>query len=134
LATPQNITLHLKNMYDDGELIESATCKVFLQVQNEGGRSVQRQQKHYNLDAVIAVGYRVNSQRATQFRIWATATLKEFIIKGFVLDNERLKQGKDFGRYYFDELLARIREIRADEKRFYQKIKDLFFSAKIIRS
>lgn len=125
-TTPQNITIHLKNIFSEGELDENSTCKDFLQVQQEGARTVNRNQKFYNLDAVIAVGYRVNSKQATQFRIWATQTLKEFIIKGFVLDDERLKQGKDFGRDYFDELLARIRDIRASEKRFYQKVRDLF--------
>mgnify|MGYP002621885905 CR=1 FL=1 len=125
-TTPQNITIHLKNIFSEGELYENSTCKDFLQVQQEGARAVNRNQKFYNLDAVIAVGYRVNSKQATQFRIWATQTLKEFIIKGFVLDDERLKQGKDFGKDYFDELLARIRDIRASEKRFYQKVRDLF--------
>ena len=125
-TTSQNITLHLKNIYIDNELDEIATCKDFLQVQIEGNRKVERTQKFYSLDAVIAVGYRVNSKQATAFRIWATNTLKEFIIKGFVLDDERLKQRKTFGKDYFDELLQRIREIRASEKRFYQKIKDLF--------
>ena len=125
-TTSQNITLHLKNIYIDNELDEIATCKDFLQVQIEGNRKVERTQKFYSLDAVIAVGYRVNSKQATAFRIWATNTLKEFIIKGFVLDDERLKQGKTFGKDYFDELLQRIREIRASEKRFYQKIKYLF--------
>ena len=125
-TTPQNITLHLKNIYSEGELDENSTCKDFLQVQQEGKRTVNRNQKFYNLDTVIAVGYRVNSKQATQFRIWATQTLKEFIIKGFVLDDERLKQGKVFGKDYFDELLARIRDIRSSEKRFYQKVRDLF--------
>ena len=125
-TTTQNITLHLKNIYFEGELDENSTCKDFLQVQIEGNREVERVQKFYSLDAVIAVGYRVNSKQATAFRIWATQTLKEFIIKGFVLDDERLKQGKNFGKDYFDELLHRIREIRTSEKRFYQKIKDLF--------
>ena len=125
-TTTQNITLHLKNIYLEGELEEEATCKEYLQVQLEGNREVERNQKFYALDAVIAVGYRVNSKQATAFRIWATHTLKEFIIKGFVLDDERLKQGKSFGKDYFEELLHRIREIRASEKRFYQKIRDLF--------
>lgn len=125
-TTPQNITLHLKNIFEDKELDIEATSKDFLQVQTEGTREVNRKLTFYNLDAVIAVGYRVNSKQATQFRIWATNTLKEYIIKGFVLDDERLKQGKDFGKDYFDELLARIRDIRASEKRFYQKIRDLF--------
>ena len=96
-------------------------------VQKEGQRQVSRNMEFYNLDAIIAVGYRVNSYQATQFRIWATKTLKEFIIKGFVLDDERLKQGKTvFGRDYFEELLERIREIRASERRFYQKITDIY--------
>ena len=96
-------------------------------VQAEGGRNVKRKTEFYNLDAIIAVGYRVNSYQATQFRIWATKTLREFIVKGFVLDDERLKQGKQiFGRDYFDELLERIREIRASERRFYQKITDIY--------
>lgn len=125
-TTPQNITLHLKNIFEDKELDIEATSKDFLQVQTEGTREVNRKLTFYNLDAVIAVGYRVNSKQATQFRIWATNTLKEYIIKGFILDDERLKQGKDFGKDHFDELLARIRDIRASEKRFYQKIRDLF--------
>lgn len=125
-TTPQNITLHLKNIFQEQELDPISTCKESLQVQQEGNRTIQRSQKFYNLDAVIAVGYRVNSKQATQFRIWATKTLKEYIIKGFVLDDERLKQGRSFGKDYFDELLARIRDIRASEKRFYQKIRDLF--------
>lgn len=103
-TTPQNITIHLKNIFEEGELSEKATCKDFLQVQQEGNRQVKRTLTFYNLDAVIAVGYRVNSIKATQFRIWATQTLKEFIIKGFVIDDERLKQGKNFGKDYFDEL------------------------------
>ncbi len=126
-TTPQNITIHLKNIYESGELEEKATCKDFLQVQIEGNRQIKRKQKFYNLDAIISVGYRVNSYQATQFRIWATKTLKEFIIKGFVLNDERLKQGGQvFGKDYFDELLERIREIRASERRFYQKITDIY--------
>jgi len=95
-------------------------------VRREGAREVRRQIEHYNLDAIITVDYRVNSYQAMQFRIWATKTLKEFIIKGFVMDDERLKQGKSFGQDYFDELLERIREIRASERRFYQKITDIY--------
>jgi hypothetical protein len=96
-------------------------------VQREGGREVAREVEFYNLDAIIAVGYRVNSYQATQFRIWATKTLREFITKGFVLDGERLKQGKAvFGKDYFDELLERIRDIRASERRFYQKVTDIY--------
>lgn len=125
-CSTDNISLHLKNIFEEGELNEKATTEDFSVVQLEGKRQVNRVAKFYNLDAVIAVGYRVNSKQATQFRIWATQTLKEFIIKGFVLDDERLKQGKAFGKDYFDELLARIRDIRASEKRFYQKIRDLF--------
>lgn len=125
-TTPQNITLHLRNIYSEGELNEHATSKEFLQVQIEGNRQVQRKQKFYSLDAIIAVGYRVNSIRATKFRIWATDVLHNFILKGFVLDDERLKQIRHFGQDYFDELLERIREIRASERRFYQKITDIY--------
>ena len=120
------ITKHLKNIFESAELDENSTCAKIAQVQKEGSREVSREIEYYNLDAIIAVGYRVNSQRATQFRIWATQTLKEYIIKGFVLDDERLKQGKKFGHDYFDELLERIREIRASERRFYQKITDIY--------
>jgi hypothetical protein len=120
------ITYHLKEIYQSGELQPEATTRKFRVVQREGNRDVSREIDFYNLDAIIAVGYRVNSHRATQFRIWATATLKEFIIKGFVLDDERLKQGQRFGKDYFDELLERIREIRASERRFYQKITDIY--------
>ena len=120
------ITYHLKEIYKTGELDEMATTRKIRVVQKEGNREVNRELDFYNLDAIIAVGYRVNSKQATQFRIWATQTLKEFITKGFVLDDERLKQGKNFGKDHFDELLARIRDIRASEKRFYQKIRDLF--------
>ena len=120
------ITYHLKEIYKTGELNEMATTRKIRVVQKEGNREVNRELDFYNLDAIIAVGYRVNSKQATQFRIWATQTLKEYITKGFVLDDERLKQGKNFGKDHFDELLARIRDIRASEKRFYQKIRDLF--------
>ncbi len=125
-CSTDNVSLHLRNIFEDGELNEKATTEEYSVVQKEGTREVNRKLTFYNLDAVIAVGYRVNSKQATQFRIWATNTLKEYIIKGFVIDDERLKQGKDFGKDYFDELLARIRDIRASEKRFYQKIRDLF--------
>lgn len=114
------ISKHLKNIFTSNELDEKSTVQ-FLHIANS-----DKPVAFYNLDAIIAVGYRVNSQRATQFRIWATQTLKEFIIKGFVLDDERLKQGKRFGKDYFDELLERIREIRASERRFYQKITDIY--------
>lgn len=120
------INEHLQNIFKTHELQESATIRKFRIVQREGNRDVNREIDFYNLDAIIAVGYRVNSHSATQFRIWATATLKEFIIKGFVLDDERMKQGKRFGKDYFDELLERIREIRASERRFYQKITDIY--------
>lgn len=122
-TTKQNISLHLQNIFEESELYENSVVKESLTTAADGKNY---KTKFYNLDAVIAVGYRVNSKQATQFRIWATQTLKEYIIKGFVLDDERLKQGKDFGKDYFDELLARIRDIRASEKRFYQKIRDLF--------
>ncbi|TAK67347.1 MAG: cell filamentation protein Fic [Dehalococcoidia bacterium] len=125
-TTQQNISLHLQNIYEEGELEAAATHKEFLSVRSEGAREVRRQLEYYNLDAIIAVGYRVNSRQATQFRIWATQTLREYIIKGFVLDDERLKQGKPFGKDYFDELLERIREIRASERRFYLKITDIY--------
>ncbi len=121
------INKHLKNIFDSGELSREATVSKMEIVRAEGGREVAREVEFYNLDAIIAVGYRVNSYQATQFRIWATHTLREFLIKGFVMDDERLKQGKQlFGKDYFDELLERIREIRASERRFYQKITDIY--------
>lgn len=120
------ISKHLANIYESGELQRAATISILETVRQEGSRRVTRQIEHYNLDAIIAVGYRVNSYQATQFRIWATNTLKEYVIKGFVLDDERLKQGRHFGQDYFEELLERIREIRASERRFYQKITDLY--------
>jgi len=117
-SSVDNISLHLKNIYADNELEPLATSEKFSIVQNEGGRSVNRKVKFYNLDVIIAVGYRVNSKQATKFRIWATKILKEYIVKGFVLDDERLKQGKElFGQDYFQELLERIRSIRASERR-----------------
>ena len=121
------INKHLRNIFDSGELRRAATVSKMEMVRPEGARAVAREVEFYNLDAIIAVGYRVNSYQATQFRIWATKTLREFIIKGFVLDDERLKRGKQvFGKDYFDELLERIREIRASERRFYQKITDIY--------
>jgi hypothetical protein len=120
------ISKHLANIFESGELKLEATLSILETVQQEGARRVKRNMEFYNLDAIIAVGYRVNSLQATQFRIWATKTLREFIIKGFVLDDERLKQGKRFGKDYFEELLERIREIRASERRFYQKITDIY--------
>jgi hypothetical protein len=122
----QTINYHLKEIFKTNELEEQATIRKFRIVQKEGARDVSREIDFYNLDAIIAVGYRVNSIEATRFRIWSTKTLREFIIKGFVLDDERLKQGKKFGKDYFDELLERIREIRASERRFYQKITDIY--------
>jgi len=122
----RTVNEHLQNIYKTTELLREATIRKIRIVQKEGNRDVARDVDFYNLDAIIAVGYRVNSYQATQFRIWATKTLREFIIKGFVLDDERLKQGKLFGKDYFDELLERIREIRASERRFYQKITDIY--------
>lgn len=124
-TTPQNITIHLKNIFEEGELLEDTTCKDFLQVQQEGNRKVERNQKFYNLDAIISVGYRVKSHVATKFRIWATQRIKEYIVKGFVMDDERLKN-PDLPFDYFDELLRRIQDIRTSEKRFYQKITDIY--------
>lgn len=125
-TTKQVVSYHLQQIYESEELRREATVKEILTVQQEGEREVSRKLDFYNLDAIIAVGYRVNSRQATQFRIWATKVLREFIIKGFVLDDERLKQGKRFGKDYFDELLERIREIRASERRFYLKITDIY--------
>ena len=121
-----NISKHLSNIYEEGELRKEATVSKMEIVQLEGERQVKRQAEFYNLDAIIAVGYRVNSKQATAFRIWATKTLKEYITKGFVLNDDMLKNGRPFGKDYFDELLERIREIRASERRAYQKIADVF--------
>ena len=125
-CSTDNISLHLKNIFREEELDEKSTTEFFSVVQKEGNRNVSRNVKCYNLDAIIAVGYRVNSKKATRFRQWATKTLKEYIIKGFVLNDDMLKNGKPFGKDYFDELLERIREIRASERRAYQKITDVF--------
>ena len=125
-CSSDNISLHLKNIYKEEELKEEATAEIFSVVQKEGNRDVKRNAKCYNLDAIIAVGYRVNSKKATKFRQWTTKTLKEYITKGFVLNDDMLKNGKPFGKDYFDELLERIREIRASERRAYQKITDVF--------
>ena len=125
-VNPQAITKHLGNIYEDNELEKEATCSKMEQVQQEGARTVKRMVDFYNLDAIIAVGYRVNSKQATAFRIWATKTLREYITKGFVLNDDMLKNGRPFGKDYFDELLERIREIRASERRAYQKIADVF--------
>lgn len=121
------ISRHLKNIYEEKELDEQSTVAFFATVQNEGDREITRNIAFYNLDAIISVGYRINSMRATHFRIWATTVLKEYIQKGFVLDDERLKQGKKvFGKDYFRELLERVRSIRSSERRIYQQITDIF--------
>ncbi|MDR1164106.1 MAG: virulence RhuM family protein [Candidatus Accumulibacter sp.] len=122
----QNINQHIANIYKDGELAENLTCKKFLRVQTEGKRQVERNVDHYNLDMIIAIGYRVQSQVATRFRRWATQRLHEYIQKGFALDDERLKQG---GNRYFRELLQRIRDIRSSERNFYQKVTDIYATA-----
>ena len=125
-TSPQNITMHVKNIYSDGELNENSTSKNYLLVQNEGGRNVERNSKFYNLDMILAIGYRVRSNVGVQFRNWTSRVLTEYMKKGFVMNDERLKNPKKFGEDYFDELLERIRDIRASEKRFYQKIKDIY--------
>ncbi len=131
-CSADNISLHLKNIYKEGELKEVSTTEDFSVVQKEGSRMVKRNQRFYNLDAIISVGYRVSSYRATQFRIWATSILKEYMIKGFVLDDERLKQGMTaFGKDYFRELLERVRSIRASERRIWQQITDIFAECSI---
>lgn len=131
-CSTDNISLHLKNIFAEGELEENRTAEEISVVQTEGVRQVKRKQKFYNLDAIISVGYRVNSRRATQFRIWATSILKEYMTKGFVLDDERLKQGKTaFGTDYFKELLERVRSIRASERRIWQQITDIFAECSI---
>jgi hypothetical protein len=131
-TTPQNITRHLKAIYAEGELTEAATCKQYLQVQTEGNRKVSRKRKFYNLDAILAVGYRVRSQRGTQFRRWATERLREYLVKGFTMDDERLKNPPVAGSGvpdYFDEMLERIRDIRATERRMYLRVKEIFAMA-----
>lgn len=120
------ISKHLSNIFEEGELFKEATVSKMEIVQMEGNRKVKREPEFYNLDAIISVGYRVNSKKATRFRQWATKTLKDYITKGFVLNDDMLKNGKPFGKDYFDELLERIREIRASERRAYQKITDVF--------
>ncbi|MDD2916705.1 MAG: virulence RhuM family protein [Candidatus Gracilibacteria bacterium] len=121
------ITKHLQNIYESGELSENGTCAIFAQVQKEGSREVKREIKYYNLDAILSVGYRVNSREATQFRIWANLVLKEYILKGFAMNDERLKDPNPiFGKDYFRELLERIRAIRTSERRIYQQITDIF--------
>ena len=125
-TTKNNISMHLKNIFDDGELIKEATVKKILTVQKEGNRNVKRNIEYYNLDAIIAVGYRINSKKATEFRIWATRVLKEYMIKGFALDDERLKNNGESP--YFEELLARIRDIRSSEKIFWRKVLDIYWT------
>lgn len=131
-CSTDNISLHLKNIYEQGELEENRTSEEISVVQLEGTRNVERNIMFYNLDAIISVGYRVNSSKATQFRIWATSVLKDYMIKGFVLDDERLKQGeKLFNKDYFRELLERVRSIRASERRIWQQITDIFAECSI---
>jgi hypothetical protein len=131
-VTKSTISEHLSNIYDSGELEKQATVRKFRTVQIEGEREVARNLEYYNLDVIISVGYRVNSTKATQFRIWATNILKEFIVKGFAMDDDRLKQGTTaFGKDYFKELLERVRSIRASERRIYQQITDIFAECSI---
>jgi len=125
-TTVPNINIHLNNVYDEEELSETATIKDYLIVRHEGSRQVRRTVRHYNLEAIVAVGYRVKSHRGTQFRKWATERLNEYLVKGFTMDDKRLKEGKNIGSDYFDEMLERIRDIRSSEKRFYQKIRDIY--------
>lgn len=128
-TTPQNITQHLKAIFEEGELDEAATCKDFLQVRHEGSRIVQRRVRHYRLEAILAVGYRVRSPRGTQFRAWATERLGEYLVKGFTMDDERLRHPPVAGSGvpdYFDELLERIRDIRASERRMYLRVREIF--------
>ncbi|MDD4770539.1 MAG: virulence RhuM family protein [Bacteroidales bacterium] len=125
------ISKHLDNIYESGELTREATISILETVQTEGTREVKRNIDYYNLDAIISVGYRVNSTQATRFRIWATNTLKEYIIKGFVMDDNRLKNGRYFGKDYFKELLERVRSIRSSERRIYQQITDIFAECSI---
>lgn len=125
------ISKHLENIYESGELRREATVSVLETVQQEGTRQVKRKLEYFNLDAVISVGYRVNSAQATQFRIWATQLIKEYIIKGFAMDDDRLKNGRYFGKDYFRELLERVRSIRASERRIYQQITDIFAECSI---
>lgn len=128
-VTPQAITQHIKAIYDEGELEQNATCKAYLQVRQEGNRQVKRSTLHYSLPMILAIGYRVRSPRGTQFRQWATQTLQEYLIKGFVMDDERLKNppvGTSAVPDYFDEMLERIRDIRASERRVYLRVREIF--------
>ncbi|MDR2941062.1 MAG: virulence RhuM family protein [Treponema sp.] len=128
-CSADNISLHLKSIYAENELSESATAEDFSVVQQEGNREVQRVVKHYNLDAIIAVGYRVNTKRATAFRQWATAVLRDYALRGYVIDRKRMENGAFLDEDYFEHLLAEIREIRLSERRFYQKITDIYATA-----
>lgn len=125
------ISKHLKKIFESGELEKDSTISILETVQQEGNREVKRYTEYFNLDAIISVGYRVNSRQATKFRIWATQTLKEYIVKGFVMDDERLKNGRYFGKDYFQELLERVRSIRTSERRIYQQITDIFAECSI---
>jgi hypothetical protein len=127
--TPQAVTQHIKGIYEEGELEQNATCKSYLQVQQEGSRQVSRNRLHYSLPVILAVGYRVRSARGTQFRQWATQTLQQYLLKGFVMDDERLKNppvGSSTVPDYFDEMLERIRDIRASERRVYLRVREIF--------
>jgi len=128
-TTPQNITQHLRQIYKDNEIDLSSTCKDFLQVQTEGTRDIKRSAKMYSLEAIIAVGYRVNSERGIQFRQWATEILESYIHKGFALDSNRMKYGSRFSTRYFDELYEEIKDIRTSERMIYQKITDIYATA-----
>ena len=123
---PQNITQHIKNIYEDEELEESRTCKNYLQVQTEGNRQINRNLKHYSFEMILAIGYRVRTRIGVHFRNWATNLIYEYTQKGFVLNDERLKNPKSYGDDYFDELLERIKDIRASEQRFYEKVKAIY--------
>ena len=125
-SSTQNVTMHIRHIYAEGELSETSTCKSNLQVQNEGGRTVKRTIKLYNLKMIIAIGFRVKSSTATAFRVWANNIITEYMIKGYSMDDRRLEDPEKFGRDYFDELYLRIRAIRASEKRFYQKVLDIY--------
>jgi len=128
-CTTENITIHLKGIFADGELDENSTNKDFLVVQTEGNRNIKRPIQHYNLDAIIAVGYRINTKRATAFRQWATTVLRDYTLRGFVIDRKRMENGAFLDEDYFEHLLAEIREIRLSERRFYQKITDIYATA-----
>jgi hypothetical protein len=128
-TTPENVLMHLNNIFNDRELTASSTAKDFLVVQKEGNREVMRNIKHYNIDAIIAVGYRVNSKRATAFRKWATGVLRDFALRGYIIDKKRMENGAFLGEDYFERLLEEIREIRLSERRFYQKVTDIYATA-----